>query len=91
MRERARRPLAHHQMRLHSRPMQHLQQAHTKDRSRGPRDADDEASGFCQLHCGLIFYECEARRKEGSRSSARYSTGFSAHPLHVRDLVSQLC
>jgi hypothetical protein len=44
--------------------VQHLQQAHTKDRSGGASDADDEARGFCLLHCDLILHECEARRKQ---------------------------
>ena len=50
MRERARRPLTDDEMRLHSRPMQHLQKTHTKDRSGRSSDADDEASGFYLFH-----------------------------------------
>ena len=64
MRERACRPLAHDQMRLDSRPMQHLKEPHTEDRSRGARDTDDEASGFRLFHATSILYECVGDRKE---------------------------
>ena len=78
--ERARRPLAYDKMCLDTRPMQHLQQAHTKDRSGRASDADDEASGLSLFHCGLILYECEARRKRVT--DYRLYTG--AHPAPGR-------
>ncbi len=64
MRERARRPLAHDEMCLHPRSMQHLQQSHAKDRPRGARDADYESRRFRLFHAGLILYECVRLRKE---------------------------
>lgn len=64
MSERARRPLAYDEMCLHSRPVQHLQQSHTKDRSGRASDADDEASGFFRLHANSLSMNCAACRKE---------------------------
>jgi hypothetical protein len=50
MRERACRPLAHDQMCFHSRPVQHLQQSHTEDRSGRASDADNETRWLCLVH-----------------------------------------
>src|SRR6185295_7440071 len=48
--ERARRPLTHDEMRLDTRPMQHLQKSHTKDRSSRPGDPYNEPRGLCLFH-----------------------------------------
>ena len=50
--ERARRPLAHDEMRFDSRAVHHLQQTHTEDRSGGAGDADYESRS---LHASLHF------------------------------------
>lgn len=50
MRERARRPLAHDEMCFDTRAVQHLQYAHTEDRSGRTGDADDKPRGFCLFH-----------------------------------------
>lgn len=70
MRERARRPLAYDKMCLHSRPMQHLQQPHTKDRSGRASDADDEACGFFRLHAKSFSMKYAACRKEAEAKVA---------------------
>src|SRR6185503_14398587 len=65
--ERARCPLAYDKMCLHSRPMQHLQQAHTKNSPGRASDTDDEASGFFRLHADSLSMKCAACRKEAER------------------------
>src|SRR5215213_938511 len=50
MRECARRPLTHDEMRLYTRAVHHLQYAHPEDRSSRAGDTDDEPRGFCLFH-----------------------------------------
>ena len=71
MRQRACRPLANDQMRFHSRPVQHLQQSHTEDRSGCASDADDEACGLRLFHARYFSHKKAQKAHNEDKSGIR--------------------
>src|SRR5688572_16877291 len=63
MREGPGRPLTHNQMRLHPRPMQHLQDAHAEDSSRRAGYTDNEPLRFRMLHTWPYFPTMLTKKK----------------------------
>ena len=72
MRERARRPLAHDEMRLNTRSVQHLQDAHAEDRPSRASNTDNEPLRFHSLHSSdAIFHETLLLSQGAPLTSAR--------------------